>query len=210
MPLVVVLAGLLALVLTLAALRTGSSGRRVAVAARDLDPGVTLGAADIRYETVRAGGAVLERLVATDAAWRGRVVSQPVPAGALLAAHVLRRRPTGDGRRAMSIPVERARAVNGRLEQGDRVDVVRARDGVATIVAAGLEVLDVDADRDGAFAGARDQVTVTLAVDVADSQRLAAVLADGDFVLTRVTGALPAAGAAPLALDDAGLGGTSP
>jgi len=68
------------------------------------------------------------------------------------------------------------------------------------LIAAGadLEVLDVEDDRDGAFGGARGQVTVTLAVDVADSQRLAAVLADGDFVLTRVTGAPSAAGATPL------------
>jgi len=76
-----------------------------------------------------------------------------------------------------------------------------ARDGVATIVAAGLEVLDVTSDRSGAFGGAREQMTITLAVDVAESQRLAAVLADGDFVLTRVTGAASATGAPPIVID---------
>ena len=108
----------------------------------------------------------------------------------------------------MSIPVERARAVNGRLASGDRVDVVQAADGTAAVVAAGLEVLDVEDDRDGAFGGARGQVTVTLAVDVTEAQRLAAVLADGDFVLTRVTGASPAATAAPAVDGDASGAGT--
>jgi Flp pilus assembly protein CpaB len=201
-----VLAGLLALVLTLSALRSDTSGRPVVVAARDLAAGVPLRAADVRYERIRAGDAVLANLVARNAAWRGRVLTGSVRAGEPLTATRLRSPATADGRRAMSIPVERARAVNGQLAAGDRVDVVRARDGIATVVAAGLEVLDVEDDRDGAFSGARGQVTVTLAVDVAESQRLAAVLADGDFVLTRVTGAVPATGAPPVSLDDGSTG----
>jgi Flp pilus assembly protein CpaB len=199
--LLVLLAGVLALVLTLSALRREQSGRLVAVAAHDLEAGVRLRDADVRYESVGAGADVAAHLVAADSPWRGRVLVRPVRAGELLMVDGLRRRAGPDGRRAMSIPVERARAVNGRLAAGDRVDVVRARDGVATVVAAGLEVLDVDDDRDGALGSARGQVAVTLAVDVAESQRLAAVLADGDFVLTRVTGALPATGAPPVVLD---------
>lgn len=203
--LVVLLAGLLALVLTLTALRTEPSGRRVVVAARALDAGVPLRVGDVRYALVRADGDVLAHLVAAGSAWRGRVLVHPVPAGELLSIDRLRRPAGPEGRRAMSIPVERARAVNGRLAAGDRVDVVQARDGVASVVAAGLEVLGVEDERDGAFGSPRGQVTVTLAVDVAESQRLAAVLADGDFVLTRVTGATPATGAPPLSLDDAGV-----
>lgn len=195
-----VLAGLLGLVLTLAALRSDPGGRRVAVAARDLAVGVVLHRSDVRYEQVAARSDVLAHLVVDDGAWRGRVVTTSVSAGELLLASRLRPQVADDGRRAMSIPVERARAVNGRLATGDRVDVVQARDGVATVVAADIEVLDLEDDRDGAFGGARGQVTVTLAVDVADSQRLAAVLADGDFVLTRVTGARSASGAPPLVL----------
>lgn len=199
--LVMILAGLLALVLTLSALRSDASGRRIAVAARDLDAGVPLRADDVRYTRVDADAQVLDHLVGTGESWRRRVLTTPVPAGEPLTDARLRAPAAADGRRAMSIPVERARAVNGRLAPGDRVDVVRARDGVASVVAAGLEVLDVEDDRDGAFGAARGLVTVTLAVDVADSQRLAAVLADGDFVLTRVTGAASASGAPPVVLD---------
>jgi hypothetical protein len=43
-------------------------------------------------------------------------------------------------------------------------------------------------------------VRVTLAVDARESQLLAAALADGDFVLTRVTGAPSAADLPPLAI----------
>jgi Flp pilus assembly protein CpaB len=200
-----VLGGLVALVLTLAALRSEPAGHPVAVAAHDLAAGVPLRAGDVRFEAVAGDAGVLAHLVARSDRWRGGVLSAPVVAGEPLTRSRVRHRAAADGRRAMSIPVERARAVNGRLEPGDRVDVVRARDGVATVVAAGLEVLDVEDDRSSAFGGARGVVTVTLAVDVTESQRLAAVLADGDFVLTRVTGALPATGAPPVVLDDPSL-----
>lgn len=196
--LVMVLAGLLGLVLTLTALHREPTGQRVAVAAEPLEAGTRLRRADVRFARVAGSGEVLTALVHADDAWRGKVVTGRVDAGEPLTHSRLRAPAAHDGKRAMSIPVERARAVNGRLAPGDRVDVVQAVGGTASVVAADLEVLDVEADRDGAFGGARGQVTVTLAVDVTDSQRLAAVLADGDFVLTRVTGASSAAGAAPL------------
>ena len=99
----------------------------------------------------------------------------------------------------MSIPIERARAVNGRLVPGDRVDVVVADGGTATIVVAAAEVLDVEAD-DGSIGSRRGDVSVTLAVDARESQLLTAALASGDFVLTRVTGAVSAAGAQPVVI----------
>ncbi|MFM8304590.1 MAG: RcpC/CpaB family pilus assembly protein [Actinomycetota bacterium] len=204
--LVMVLAGLVGLVLTLAVLRHEPRGPLVAVAARDLVAGTPLRSADVRFEAVRASGAVLAHLVADGAGWRGRVLTTSLPAGTPLTDGVLRDRVTADGLRAMSIPIDRARAVNGRLMPGDRIDVVRARDGVATVVAPGLEVLEVTGGDARAFGAVRGQITVTVAVDVVDSQRLAAVLADGDFVLTRVTGAVPASGAPPLVLDGIGPG----
>jgi Flp pilus assembly protein CpaB len=202
--LVMILAGVLGLVLTLAALTDSGGGERIAVAARDLQPGVPLRDGDLRFETMSVASDVLEHLVlgSERRLVRGRVLTVAVSAGEPLVSTRIRARATPDGRRAMSIPVERARAVNGRLARGDRVDVVAASGGVASVIAAGLEVLDVEDDRDGAFGSQRGLVTVTLAVDVDDSQRLAAVLADGDFVLTRVTGAISADGTPPLVVDE--------
>lgn len=198
-----VLAGALGLVLTLAVLRDGDGQRRIVVAARDLESGTVLGPKDLRVESVRVGTGLADHLVpGRDASHvRGRVLIAAATTGDPLLATQVRNRPTDDGRRAMSIPVDRSRAVNGRLAPGDRVDVVTARDGVATVVAAGIEVLDVDDGETGAFGARRGEVTLTLAVDVLDSQLLAAALADGDFVLTRVTGAASATGVAPLRFD---------
>src|SRR4029453_18753981 len=122
---------------------------------------------------------------------RGHVLTAPVFADEpVLQAH-LRARAATSGRRAMSIPVDRARAVNGDLAPGDRVDVVVAGDDAVSIVVADAEGLGVD-DAD-ALGARRGEVRVTLAVDARESQLLAAALADGDFVLTRVTGSPSAA-----------------
>jgi Flp pilus assembly protein CpaB len=194
------IAGIAGLVVTLSLLRDEPHGRRVAVATRDIEPGAVMKGGDVRLETVSADESVLDRLVAaTDvAAMRGRIVTAPIAANEPLLAARLRPPAAVGGRRAMSIPVERARAVNGRLVPGDRVDVVVADAGIATIVVAGAEVLDVESD-DGSFGSRRGDVSVTLAVDARESQLLTSALASGDFVLTRVTGATSAAGVEPVA-----------
>jgi Flp pilus assembly protein CpaB len=191
-------AGVAGLVVTLGVLRSGADGRRVAVAARDLETGSVLADGDVRFESVSASERVAATYVTAQelAGLRGRVLTAPVFADEpVLQAH-FRTRAATSGRRAMSIPVDRARAVNGDLAPGDRVDVVVAGDDAVTIVVAGAEVLDVDSD--DAFGTRRGEVRVTLAVDARESQLLAAALADGDFVLTRVTGAPSAADLPPL------------
>lgn len=199
--LVMLIAGIVGLVLTLSLLREDAHGHRVAVAVRDIEAGAVLRRADVRLESVSADARVLARLVpAADVrAMQGRIVTAPIAEDEPLLNARLRARAASGGRRAMSIPVERARAVNGRLVPGDRVDVVVADGGTATIVVAAAEVLDVDGD-DGSFGSRRGDVSVTLAVDVRESQLLTAALASGDFVLTRVTGALSAAGVQPVVI----------
>ena len=191
-------AGVAGLVLTLAVLRPGAGGQRVAIAARDLEAGTVLTDRDVRFERVSTSDRLADAYVTGRelSGLRGRVVTAPVFADEpVLEAH-LRTRAATDGRRAMSIPVDRARAVNGKLAPGDRVDVVVAGDDEVTIVVAGAEVLDVDGD--DAFGTRRGEVRVTLAVDARESQLLTAALADGDFVLTRVTGAPSSADSPPL------------
>jgi Flp pilus assembly protein CpaB len=191
-------AGVAGLVVTLAVLRPGAGGEQVAIALHDLEVGAVLTDRDVRFERVSASDGVAGSYVTRRelAGLRGRVLTVPVFADEpVLEAH-LRTRAATDGRRAMSIPVDRARAVNGKLAPGDRVDVVAAGDDEVTIVVAGAEVLDVDDD--DAFGTRRGEVRVTLAVDARESQLLTAALAGGDFVLTRVTGAPSSADVPPL------------
>ena len=196
------LAGVLGLVLTLAVLRGHGASERVLVAARDLEAGTVVRPGDLRSASLRTGDAIAARLVPArrEAAVRGHVITAPTRAGDPILASQIRTRATDDGRRAMSIPVDRARAVDGRLAPGDRVDVVVAADGAARVVAADLEVLAVDDGEHGAFGARQGQVTLTLAVGIDDAQLLAVALADGDFVLTRVTGSPSARGAAPVTI----------
>jgi Flp pilus assembly protein CpaB len=191
-------AGVAGLVVTLAVLRPGAGGAPVAIAAHDLDAGSVVSERDVRFERISASETVSGPYISARelTARRGRVLTTPVFADEpLLEAH-LRTRAATDGRRAMSIPVDRARAVNGKLAPGDRVDVVVAGDDEVTIVVADAEVLDVDSD--DTFGTRRGEVRVTLAVDARESQLLTAALADGDFVLTRVTGAPSSADLPPL------------
>lgn len=201
--LVMLLAGVLGLVLTLTALRDRGGSEEILVASRDLEVGTVLRPGDLRSASVQAGNELSSHLTPASrkAAVRNRVLTAPTRVGDPILASQLRTRAADDGRRAMSIPVDRARAVNGRLAPGDRVDVVMASNGVASVVAADLEVLDVDGGESGAFGARQGEVTVTLAVDVGDAQILAGALADGDFVLTRVTGSPSARGTAPVTID---------
>jgi Flp pilus assembly protein RcpC/CpaB len=102
----------------------------------------------------------------------------------------------------MSIAIDPARAVNGELEAGDRVDVILASSHEVSIIVADAEVLGVGRpDRGGAFGGVDEKFTVTLAVDAHESQLVAAGIAGGDIVVTRTTGARPARSTPPLAVD---------
>src|SRR5262245_4711596 len=141
-------AGVAGLVVALAVLRPAAGGERVAIAVHDLEAGTALTDRDVRFERVAASDDVTGSYVTRCelVGLRGRVLTVPVFADEPVLEGHLRTRAAADGRRAMSIPVDRARAVNGRLVPGDRVDVVVAGDTEVTIVVAGAEVLDVDDD----------------------------------------------------------------
>jgi Flp pilus assembly protein CpaB len=105
----------------------------------------------------------------------------------------------------MSIPIDPARAVNGELASGDRVDVILAGDHEVSIIVADAQVLSVSRpDRGGAFGGIDNKFTVTLAVDAQESELVAAGIAGGDIVITRTTGSRPSEPTPPLPIDAAG------
>jgi Flp pilus assembly protein CpaB len=201
--LAMLVAGLVGVVLTLALLRGADHRVPVAVAAHDLAAGTRLRAADVRYSPVAMSDDLLATTLDRAGVRRasGQVVVGPIRAGELVTRGRLRPHAATGGRRAMSIPIDPARAVDGDLAPGDRVDVVLAGQQDVAIVVPGAEVLAVDKGDGGTFASAARQITVTLAVDARESQLLTAALADGDIAITRVTGARSAVGTPPVTVE---------
>ena len=205
---VMIVSGLLGVVLTVALLHGADTRVPVAVAVHDLAPGARLRAADVRFEAVAMSDELLATTLRRGGVTRARgdVVVGPIRAGELVTRGRLRPAAASGGLRAMSIPIDPARAVGGDLEAGDRVDVVLAGQHEIAIVVAGGEVLAVDRGDGGTFTASSDRLTVTLAVDARESQLLTAGLADGDLAITRVTGARSATGTPPLPVEWVGGG----
>jgi len=193
-------------VLSFAALREHDGNARVLVAAHEIRAGETVRPADFRSEPVTMRAGLLATAVrATDrAAVRGRVAASTIAAGELIARRTLRPKAARHRLRAMSIPIDPARAVGGRLVAGDRVDVLFVGTEEASIIVADAQVLAVDARGRGGIGESASPFTVTLAVTAAQSQLVAAAVADGDVSITRTTGARSAAGTAPQPLDRSG------
>src|SRR6266545_6510278 len=204
--LVMIVAGLLGLLLTVAVLRRADERQPVAVAARDLAPGAVLTESSVRYEQVKMDDSLLGTVLRPDDVKRLRdsVAAYPIAAGELVHRRAVRPAAAPAGKRAMSVAIDPARAVNGELEAGDRVDVILAGNHEVAIIVADAEVLSVGRpDRGSAFGGIDDKFTLTLAVDAYESQLVAGGLAGGDIVITRTTGARPAEPTPPLPIDAA-------
>jgi Flp pilus assembly protein CpaB len=209
--LVMIVAGLLGVVLTLALLRNADQRVKVAVAARDLSAGSVVREGDVRYEGVKMDGALLDTVLRPDdvAELDGLVATSPIQAGELIARSDLRPRAANSGLRAVSIPIEPARAVNGDLVSGDRVDVMLAGEREVAIIVANAEVLVVsDPDQNSGFGRPEDEFTITLAVDAREAQLLTAAITDGDILVARSTGATEA-NVPALPLDSTAPGGSS-
>jgi pilus assembly protein CpaB len=198
-------AGLLGLALTMVAIRAAEHTERVAVAAETIEAGRSLTAGDVRWVDVRLPDDLAARAIHHRDldALVGMVAAAPIRAGDLLTEADFRPVAAPDGKRAMSVPIDPARAVNGELAAGDRVDILLARGAEVEIIVADAEVLDVHDPGGGTLAGADAQFAITLAVDVRESQLLAGAMADGELAVARSTGAESAAQAAPLVITGA-------
>jgi hypothetical protein len=197
---VMVLAGLVGALCTLAALRAADHRVDVVVARHDLVAGTKVAAGDLRTVRVTADGDVMRTLVRADRVGSliGRVVTARVGAGTFVAPDDVR--PAGSAMvpRSMSFSIDRARALDGELVVGDRVDVVAVdtRSAEARYVATAAEVLRVDTKGGRGALGGSDEITVTLAVDAKSALGIATAVHGNDVTLVRSTGA-PALDRAP-------------
>lgn len=142
-----IVAGLVGLVLSFAALRQQDPDASVAVAAHEIRAGEVVGPADFRTERVTMSSSLLTTVVRSQqiSGMRGRIAGATIAEGELVNRRLLRPRAARGGLRAMSIPIDPARAVGGHLQAGDRVDVLFAGERSVSIIVADAEVLAVDA-----------------------------------------------------------------
>ncbi len=194
-------AGIAAAVLAFAALRERPGDDRVAVAAHEIPAGQRVRPSDFRVVAVSFGDARLAPLVQArelpDVS--GRLAGSTIESGELVPRRLLRPRAARGGRRAISIPIDPARAVGGHLAVGDRVDVLHADDDGVEIIVPDAEVLAVDARGRGGIGDSASPFTVTIAVDEEQSRAVAAAVVGDGLSLARTTGATPASSGAALA-----------
>jgi pilus assembly protein CpaB len=200
---VMVVAGLVGVVGSFAVLREADGAARVMVASHEIRAGERVSADDFRSEAVTMSGPLLATVVRArdvdDVV--GRIAGMTVAEGEMVSKRMLRPRSARAGQRAMSIPIDPARAVGGRLAAGDRVDVLFAGERAVSIIVADAEVLAIDARGRGGIGESASPFTVTIAVSARQSQLVAAAVADGNISLARTTGSVSSKGTVPESLD---------
>jgi Flp pilus assembly protein CpaB len=115
------------------------------IANRDINPGERLVATDIRVVTMRLAPPVARRSFATKAPLIGAVAIAPLSSGELVQSSAVQA--GGPRLREMSFPIDAARALNGDIDPGDRIDIVATLDGQGgkqtDTVLPGMQVISV-------------------------------------------------------------------
>jgi Flp pilus assembly protein CpaB len=189
-----VLAGVLGALLTLNVLRAADKTTAVLVAGKDLTPGAVIDADAVRVERVHADGDVLASLLPDSALQQleGQVATTAVREGALLSSDQFQAVDAGGASRLMSFPLSRARAVGGKLDAGDVVDILAVEHdtGRSGYVVTSVEVVSVDGSSSGPLDTEGD-LTITVSVEPEHAARIATALEVATVTVVRSTGAAP-------------------
>lgn len=162
-----------------------------AVVTADVDAGDVLGPGDLDLVPLDLPDA--QRAVSyTDlAVLAGATALAPLAAGQLVQSSDVAKPPGGPGLASVSLPVEPARALEGDLRRGDRVDVIATTTeggGPSTrTVTAGALVVDVVEEGSGGLGGPTG-LAVELAVPPEDLEAVAEAGAVATVTLARTTG----------------------
>lgn len=165
---------------------------RFVVAATTLRVGQRITPSDLTTEPMRLPANLADNLAFTrPATLVGAVVVAPVQAGELLQVSDVVASP-GPGRdRELSFPIAPARALDGDLRPGDRVDVLatfgQAGSAVTTAVVEDADVVAVSASS-GGLAGSSDLVITVRLRTPAEVVALVNAVNTGEIVLVRASG----------------------
>ena len=160
---------------------SGAPDRAYAMAATGLDPGDPVTADAVRFVRIDLPAGVAQAAFSDAADLEGRVTVAPITAGELIQRGSLSDQRAGPAAAEVSLALDRALAVDGRLAPGDVVDVYGTTEGATRMVAGDLRIVTITVGG-GSFDDG-DQITVTLAVPDA-TQRLAVIGAARGGVVT--------------------------
>jgi len=150
----------------------GGPTHHYVVAAHDLVAGTRLAADDVRTATVDLPDGLAGRAFADPGVVVGAVLTASLAEGELVQASNVVPGDTATPTYQLSIPVERARAVDGSLVAGEHVDVLvtyaTGSDAATLVVARGADVLRVDQGQHGSLTGSGDLVVLLSVTSRAD------------------------------------------
>lgn len=189
------LVALAALGAYLAATRDGGGpSTRYVVAREAVVPGQQLSAVDVELVAIDLPPAQARVALRDLAAVEAAVALGPIAGGGIVTQADLAPAEQAGAYRELALSLPRARALDGALVVGDRVDVVATADGTSAAVVQHALVLAVGGDGGGALGGG--DVVVTLALEDPDAAlRTAHAGAAAEVTLlrsTRATAPLPA------------------
>ncbi|MBT8166678.1 MAG: hypothetical protein KJO97_14130 [Acidimicrobiia bacterium] len=184
---VMILAGLVAIVLNLAFLRSGTETINVAVAGQSLDAGTVLTGSNVGTVEVGDAAELADGLLTEEAAAAlyGSVLARDIEAGEPFRRSDLRPAGNSLALREYSIEVDAAEAAGGSIQETDIVDIIAVIDNQAFYVASSLEVVRITDASDGG-----DQILV-LSVDDRTALEIESARSAGSISVVRSTGAPP-------------------
>jgi len=180
----------------------------VVVATRSIAAGDRIGASDLRAVPADLPDDVLATLFATPADVEGAVALAPLAPDQAIARTAVRTGPAGDvaATHDLAFALERDRALNGRIQPGELVDLVATfgsgAEATTEVVARGVRVVSVDApSASGVGSSAKIVITVAFGTET-DVLRAANALEVAKVTLSRSTGTADRGSAEPASEPD--------
>lgn len=206
--LLMIVAGLLAFVLTLVALSDRGSTVTVAVATTDLAPGTAITESVVKAVELPSSSPLASSLVRYEDVATGpeQYTSRRVPEGEPISKQAVAGKRASANQREVSIAVDPANAVGGEIAAGDIIDVIAVASGAlpdestgvgptggvttSCRIVAGAEVLHVSGGSSSGLAGTSGGFSVTIAVPRENSELVTTAAKEGGSIhLVRATGA---------------------
>ena len=184
-------AGLLAILLNFAVLRARDETFQVAVAGQTILAGTELAQGMFIFTEVKMEQLALDQLVQPDAIGLvdGQIAARTISQGEFLQGSDWSDPAAPLELRAMSIPINREHAVGGLLQKGDRVDIIAVDETRAAYVLIDAEVLSIAESGTGGLTSTA-QYWFTVAVSAQEALELSPVIRDGKFEVVRSTGSV--------------------